>query len=333
MASIEKDVFKPGECIPSCRDLSKSFNVTVVTVCKAIELLKKEGVLETVQGRGTFVSHVKSRKNSDDGVIGLFGSTTGHLFGPMFGAIMRSLQDRKIVMVESDLPRAEKEAQLHKILKSRPSALIIDGDVKFPFDKLYFASGQVETVTFYLRFETAIHFPNANTVLPDFEEGGRLAASVMLGKGRKKLIFRTYRYPGSPDDSPMGPKLSYHWSVWNGICKALREAGMDPQKHLAVSTKMDSPAVLSSADGVICMGDYLAKEIYEFAGKTGRRVGDDLGIVGFYNTPWATVFSPSLTSVSIKEDEIAEQAVSTVEKKQKGLGILIKPELAIRGSE
>lgn len=45
-----------GESIPSMRALAKMLKVSVITVQKAYENLKKEGLIESVVGRGTVVS-------------------------------------------------------------------------------------------------------------------------------------------------------------------------------------------------------------------------------------------------------------------------------------
>ncbi|MDO5047465.1 MAG: GntR family transcriptional regulator [Anaerococcus sp.] len=46
---------KPGNSIPAMRTLAKDLNVSVITVQKAYEILRDEGFLNTVVGKGTFV--------------------------------------------------------------------------------------------------------------------------------------------------------------------------------------------------------------------------------------------------------------------------------------
>lgn len=46
---------KPGDSIPAMRTLAKDLNVSVITVQKAYEILRDEGFLNTVVGKGTFV--------------------------------------------------------------------------------------------------------------------------------------------------------------------------------------------------------------------------------------------------------------------------------------
>lgn len=52
---------KPGEMLPSIRTLAKEIKVSIITTKRAYEELEKEGFLETIQGKGTFVSD----KNED----------------------------------------------------------------------------------------------------------------------------------------------------------------------------------------------------------------------------------------------------------------------------
>ena len=46
---------KVGTNIPAMRTLAKSLNVSVVTVQKAYEILRDEGFINTIVGKGTFV--------------------------------------------------------------------------------------------------------------------------------------------------------------------------------------------------------------------------------------------------------------------------------------
>lgn len=53
---IADGILSPGEGIPSMRALARQLHISVITVQKAYELLQKDGFIETVQGKGTFVS-------------------------------------------------------------------------------------------------------------------------------------------------------------------------------------------------------------------------------------------------------------------------------------
>ena len=49
-------VLKPGDEIPSIRQLAADIRVSVITIKRAYQELEMEGVIQTRQGRGSFVS-------------------------------------------------------------------------------------------------------------------------------------------------------------------------------------------------------------------------------------------------------------------------------------
>jgi GntR family transcriptional regulator len=53
---ILQGVYAPGVRLPSESGLCDLFNVSRITVRSAVEMLEKEGMVERIQGRGTFVS-------------------------------------------------------------------------------------------------------------------------------------------------------------------------------------------------------------------------------------------------------------------------------------
>ncbi|NLY84990.1 MAG: GntR family transcriptional regulator [Tissierellia bacterium] len=55
-AMIIKGELQAGELLPSIRGLAKDLRVSVITTKRAYEELEKEGFIETVQGKGSFVA-------------------------------------------------------------------------------------------------------------------------------------------------------------------------------------------------------------------------------------------------------------------------------------
>ena len=53
---------KPGNPLPSIRSLAKELKVSIITSKRAYEELEKEGFIETVVGKGTFVSGSNSER-------------------------------------------------------------------------------------------------------------------------------------------------------------------------------------------------------------------------------------------------------------------------------
>ncbi len=53
---IMDGTLQPGEMLPSMRGLAKDLNISVITVQRAYEDLTRDGFIETVSGKGSFVS-------------------------------------------------------------------------------------------------------------------------------------------------------------------------------------------------------------------------------------------------------------------------------------
>ncbi|WP_125151999.1 GntR family transcriptional regulator [Clostridium rectalis] len=68
---IIEEELKPGETIPSERELISTFSLSRTTVRKAIDVLVNDGLLIKVQGKGTFVQN----KKINDGLIKLTSCT------------------------------------------------------------------------------------------------------------------------------------------------------------------------------------------------------------------------------------------------------------------
>ena len=53
---IISNILKEGEALPSMRLLAKELKISVITTKRAYEELEREGFIETVTGKGSFVS-------------------------------------------------------------------------------------------------------------------------------------------------------------------------------------------------------------------------------------------------------------------------------------
>ena len=59
---ILNGTIKSGDPLPSIRSLAKELKVSIITTKRAYEELEKEGFIETVIGKGTFVSGANSER-------------------------------------------------------------------------------------------------------------------------------------------------------------------------------------------------------------------------------------------------------------------------------
>lgn len=65
-AEIESGKLKPNDRLPSENDLAEAYNISRVTVRKALEELEKQGYLTRIQGKGNFVSDTLINKKLNE---------------------------------------------------------------------------------------------------------------------------------------------------------------------------------------------------------------------------------------------------------------------------
>lgn len=62
---IDRGVLQPGQQLPSHRELQERFEVANMTARSALRVLREEGLIHTIQGRGSFVLSPRSQEVGD----------------------------------------------------------------------------------------------------------------------------------------------------------------------------------------------------------------------------------------------------------------------------
>jgi len=170
----------------------------------------------------------------------------------------------------------------------------------------------VERGAHFVRWGSAIEGELGATVASDNEQGGFDATSHLLQSGRRRIAFVGTVDPGYPE----------FLERWNGYRRALNAAGIDVDERLQVN------ADPSEAAGRTAVERLVAREAYfdavfaacDIAGigamhalhAMGRRVPQDVALVGFDDIPSASLSSPPLTTVAQDPHGASEALVETI---------------------
>ncbi len=138
--------------------------------------------------------------------------------------------------------------------------------------------------------------------------GGSLAARHLLALGRRRIAF--------VGDA----RLPEVWLRHQGYQQALREAGLEPDPALELPAAFE-PGVATvqlreffarqpDFDGVFCCSDVLAMLMLQALRAAGRRVPEDVAVVGYDDMPLAAFCDPPLTTV---HQPVAEAGAELVE--------------------
>jgi LacI family transcriptional regulator len=184
----------------------------------------------------------------------------------------------------------------------------------------------------------------ALNVITDFEFGTRLGTQHLLGLGHRNILFVCHVNPYLPPGHRPDQESGEYGRMARGYTGALFDAGLAGRERFFLIRREFAygsdererlKEVLSAPDrpsAVFAYGDYRAKHVIDIAAETGLRVPEDIAVIGYWNTPWADLTRVPLTSISIREDEIARLAVEKLIAGDAPQTFVVKPELVIRQS-
>jgi LacI family transcriptional regulator len=145
----------------------------------------------------------------------------------------------------------------------------------------------------------------APAVLPDDELGGRVAAEHLLAIGRRRIAHV------SGPERFLASRLRAA-----GFTAALAQAGIEPCGDIRYGEWTEhwgreaaGLLLADRPDAIFCGSDQIARGVTDTLRAVGRRVPDDVALVGFDNwTPMAQGALPPLTSVDMCLEEVGRVA-------------------------
>ncbi len=165
--------------------------------------------------------------------------------------------------------------------------------------------------------------------------GGFQAADHLLKLGRRRIAF-------IGNTTPRSPELA---ARHEGYERALRQAGRQPDPRLVIQADNSeelgyraAQALLAGEapiDAIFAVTDLLAIGAMRALQDAGRRVPDDIGVVGFDDMPLAAHVSPALTTVQQNTAEAGEGLVRSIVGLIEGKPVesqLMEPTLVVRDS-
>ncbi|MCL5409064.1 MAG: substrate-binding domain-containing protein [Candidatus Omnitrophica bacterium] len=322
--SLLNGEYTSGEKFPSQNELAKKFGVVPNTIREAVSVLVNDGLLTRHHGKGTFVTSPTPRLTTKE-IVGLIMPTTGHLYESFSKRIIHGLTDHNYFCIVNNHHWGNRNSikKIKDLIDRSPAILIIQGISKFPFNFLDNYPGKV---IFLNNFESEKKLSRARYVLSDYFAGGRTVAEYFISLGHEKIIFYTH---------PISPGQRGHLNLIKGAKTAFKEKNLSEENFIIITDENKIPNVLETEEkpmAVFCDGDFRAKLTYETAKRLNLRIPEDVSVIGYFNTPWCEIFQPNLTSVSIREEEMADYVIEEIIGKNTNKEIILQPKLIIRDS-
>lgn len=303
------------------KDVAKEAGVAVETVSRVMNnrgyisektRTKVQNAMKSLGYTPNTFAQGLSKKNMD--VVAVIVPGVSH---PYFSAIVNHLENEasargyKVFLYESG-GNIKKESQALKICQSSfvSGALLFSSDIPSSFlEKLDIPVALVE------------RNPVGNTISIqcDNPAGGRLAADHLIERGCKRmLVISTANKIDMPGD--------LRETAFVDRC---REAGFSVNAYDApfddfitmdytnfISKALDS---VPDCDGIFATSDLIAAQVIQVCSKRGKRIPDDIKLVGFDDVLLASLTTPRLTTVKQPISEIASQAIDAIEALHDGI--------------
>lgn len=344
--------YKPGEAIPSERQLSQEHGINRITLRRGMAQLIKEGFLYSVPGTGTFVSDIgglsesrrmaagiksSKRKNISCILRRLHPTTQSPILSPYYIGIFTMMQKEAsrlgCILSFNFVTSIKDERDVARwALENNVDGVIVIGAMeRGAILSLYNKKIPLVLVDNY------ITKPAIDSVVPDNKLGAYLAVKYLTDLGHRKIGFIR-----APLDQPAALERL------EGYKQALQEAGIKYDENLVeegyfqveegyramerMLKKKPLPTAIFGINDEAAIG--AMKAIRE---KTNLNIPKDISIIGFDDIEWAALSHPPLTTVKIYKEEMGAIALKKIIERIEGrvkvpTKEIIPVELVIRGS-
>lgn len=345
-SKILKGHYAPGERIPTEPELSKMFSASRYTVRQAVSLLENEGLLQRIQGSGTYVqktslysSEYEKHDLKSNTIALVMMDDHSYIFSDiMYGAsnYLTSKGYLLNVFLTDGNYDSEKQA-LDMLLSSPPAGILLEPTNSGLLSVNYSLYQQLSEKLPCL----LLHSPDIGTCpslsLRD-REGAQMLTDHLIRLGHKKIgtIFCVEEFTSQ--------------NRYCGFLESLRRHGLVQDENSSIWTlrkqignlfeSSGSPALeqmLQSVTAVFCHDDRIAYKLIRFLEQKGLCVPEDISVAGYDDSFFATLDQP-ITSVTHPKSDYGIQAAQALLKMIHStepielLQFTAKPKLVIRES-
>jgi DNA-binding LacI/PurR family transcriptional regulator len=321
-ADIANRVFSKGKRLPGEPELCRRFGTARNTVRQALDLLHRQGLIERRKGEGTFITQRGERKT---GLVGLL--MPNFTSARFFDVLKKELETKarglgyKIV-AETTATGTPREIIDHVRTAARRLAVRrVEGVIFRPHLDPLCTECNLEILHLFRNTETPVVLVDADVATPpersacdlvavDNIAAGRRIAAHLLDKRRRRIAFLM---------SGLSIGSNANWSNrLFGLAGEIAVQGIDDgvQTLRFMPNDADALAALFRSrkrpDAIVCGNDETACCLIKTLAAIGKRIPDDVAVVGFDDDSCARSSVPPLTTIRQPAPLIAKTALKTL---------------------
>ncbi|GEM_PF-3748930 len=331
---INAEDYKDGTRLPPERTLAKKLGTTQLTINKAISMLQAEGLVDKRHGSGNYALR-KSRFKTVSFLVEEIGNSPNPIWYSEYESFHMSAMDKGINVRLCIIPH-----HCIDVTKNHfdPSDLLVSALSLNP-ERVASISSHGIPVIWLEEYEGELQGPS---VVFDNFEAGRMAAEYMIGKGCRKFLYVTFsmaktasRYGDFTSDRRF--EGFRRGIVENGkgecSCQYYSCIGEFSKFSPELRPYFEKPGLV---DGVLTFCDNVAFHVMKAAFEAGRRIPEELAVMGIDGLPWGDFQRPPLTSIKQPINKMGQKAFEVAQQifagKEPAKITKIKPEIIVRES-
>ena len=306
----------PGNKLMSENQLCIRYGMSRQVVRQAINILRNEHLVESLQGSGTYVTNPLCNEHTSYGVSVILPYDDDYIFGSFINGIHGTLSKNGYIveMYISHNNQFEEEAAIASILNNPPAGIIID-----PAKSI---CPRLHTDLYQAIYEKHIPCVSINCRIPGFDfpvvamndvTAARIATKYLLERGHTKIGFLC-----NVDSAPGQLRLKGYMgemgnaNLNNELIHTVYYSSEDEQE---LFSGMFDRFILNKLEGctaVVCFNDRVAVKLIHLLERHGIKVPDDMSIIGHDGSLMSEYVTPKLTTVSHLKAELGTIAANSL---------------------
>ncbi len=322
---IETGQWAPGEMLPIESELAASLGMARNTIRQGLARLEQDGIIERIQGRGTFVTTPQQRQSRQQ--LAMFALIADQLREGFYPSLIEGFQRRCTEVAHQAIigcSRNDIHVQADLILQMIDQnvagvALVPATSTPTPVHHVRQLQRHFIPIVFCHRAAAGVSAP---CVTWSGREVGRLAGKTFLGRYRKSAVFITPHRSEMADAYAEG--LREVMITAGGTfpeSRYVRYGAVLPGEHARPAIQSilrdlyDSP---ERPDAVFCGSLPDAEQVYLTAQSMGWRIPGELSLVCFSGTWRRGALAERMTCVAVDEQGIGARAAEILHEIRTG---------------